>query len=337
MGLMPGLPTRDTYADDNAATFVVRVVCDGVEGSPLVDKEVIWLKPVAVGPTMFPSTPKHLQLMTGEPTIVVIDELKANHHTSTVTGQEWLVAEVSDVDGVPGPDIVVQWGGPMITTDPPVPVTVPVDCSTGPLNQCMTYQVDEPHGQVDVIADLQVMCPPYTLPGLYSIVIKGIDAPLPPYGEAKPSDNASRSVIKVWCGVPNPDAGIPDTIDDASGLYPRWTIFQSEGDDRKSFKSPPSIASDTGYVERTIDLQCFWMDANGAPDINGDGVISAQESRADPDMPPGIDDDGDCLADCCLRSTQPPCGLRRHAHAAPCCPVSAVQRGAKPHPVRQGR
>ena len=164
--LMPGLPTRDTYADDNAATFVVRVVCDGVEGSPLVDKEVIWLKPVAVGPTMFPSTPKHLQLMTGELTIVTIDELKANHHTSTVTGQEWLVAEVSDVDGVPGPDIMVQWGGPLVTTDPPVPVTVPVDCSTGPLNQCMTYQVEEPHGQVDVIADLQVMCPPYDAAGL---------------------------------------------------------------------------------------------------------------------------------------------------------------------------
>ena len=128
----------------------------------------------------------------------------------------------------------------------------------------------------------------------------------------------------MWCGVPNPDAGIPDTIDDASGLYPRWTIFQSDADDRKSFKSPPSIASDIGYVERTIDLQCFWMDANGAPDINGDGVISAQESRLDPNMPLGIDDDGDCLADCGRRATQPPRGLRRHAYRHP-LPCPAVQ------------
>jgi hypothetical protein len=309
IGPLPGPPTKDTYADDNAATFVVRVVCNGVEGSPLVDKEVIWLKPVAVAPTIIPSTPKHLQMMSGELTIVTVDELKANHHTSMVTGQEWLVAEVSDVDGVPGPDVAVQWGGPLVTTDPPVPVTVPVDCTTGPLNTCMTYQVEEPHGQVDVIANLQVMCPPTTLPGLYSIVLKGIDAPLPPYGEAKPSDNASRSVIKVWCGVPNPDAGIPDTIDDASGLYPRWTIVQSDADDRRSLKSPPSIASDTGYVERTIDLQCFWMDANGAPDLNGDGVISAQESRLDPDMPGGIDDDGDCLADSALAQPSHPVDL----------------------------
>jgi len=101
-----------------------------------------------------------------------------------------------------------------------------------------------------------------------------------------------------------------DTLDDNSGLYPRWTAFQNansfnQGDSRKPFKSPPSIASDTTYVERVVDLQCYWLDqaasapaTSGCPTCDGDasGYISATESVNDPDMPANIDADGDCLA-----------------------------------------
>ena len=63
-----------------------------------------------------------------------------------------------------------------------------------------------------------------------------------------------------------------DTLDDASGLYPRWTAFQNnnpinQGDSRKPRTSPPSIASDTNYVERVVDLQCYWLDDDGCDDL----------------------------------------------------------------------
>jgi hypothetical protein len=99
-------------------------------------------------------------------------------------------------------------------------------------------------------------------------------------------------------------------LDDASGLYVRWTAFMSfgstslqrYGDLRKGFQSPPSIASDTGYVERTTQLDCFWMDDNGCAtcDANSDGVITPAESWNDPDLTAlgginAVDQDRDCL------------------------------------------
>ena len=219
-----------------------------------------------------------------------------------VLGREWLVAEFP-------PEILAtwQWG---VTFNGSGVSTTSCDSSG---NDCIYYDVLEPHGQSDVLAQLNVQCPGTTVPGLYPVVIKAIDDPLPPYTEIKASDNAQRSVISVWCGT---GAGTPDGIDDGNGLYARWTIFQSvgstslnmSGDLRKPFKSPPSIASDTGYVERTLQLQCFWMDANGcdaasgydcdlpANGGNGDGIIQPEESMNDPNMPAGIDADGDCLA-----------------------------------------
>ena len=99
-------------------------------------------------------------------------------------------------------------------------------------------------------------------------------------------------------------------LDDNSGLYARWTILQSQGssslarsgDLRKSYASPPSIGSDIGYVERIIDLQCFWIDDDGGAPDGGDGIISETESWNDPDFLAmgGVatcDTDRDCLID----------------------------------------
>jgi hypothetical protein len=175
--------------------------------------------------------------------------------------------------------------------------------------------VTEPQGQSDVVAQLNVECDAEATAGLYSVVIKAIDAPLAPYGESKPSDNAQRSVIKVWCGS---GAGVPDSIEDANGLYARWTVFQSvgmsslqiAGDLRKTYKSPPSLPSDTGYVERIVDLQCYWMDDDGCFEnaanddpCNDDGnlYIDEVESWDDYDLKvtlggiAAVDADFDCV------------------------------------------
>ena len=319
--LWPVVPgTKDIYADDNVGVFVTKVIC-GTDATTLVDKEVIWLKATEVSdldpPTPdFESVKDHLQLANGQTITVTIDELKANHHIATVDGREWLDAEVSDVDGVLGLDLIVAWDKTSVTVDQggtPAPVGGVVNCPVGNL-ACITYVVSEPQGQSDVIADLDVTCPLNTVPGLYSVVLKGIDAPVGSgLGEVKASDNAARSVIKVWCGAA---ARAPDGIEDANGLYARWTAFQSvgisslqiAGENQKSYKSPPSIVSDVGYVERLVDLQCFWMDidgcfkdaANTVPcNDDGNGWIDEVESWDDYDLGQlggiaALDPDGDC-------------------------------------------
>jgi len=110
-------------------------------------------------------------------------------------------------------------------------------------------------------------------------------------------------------GGPTGDGG--RDLDDGSGLYARWTILQSQGssslakagDLRKSYTGSPSIPSDIGYVERIIDLQCFWMDDNGCAGCDGadpDTAISEVESWNDLDLAAlggygTVDSDGDCL------------------------------------------
>ena len=321
--LWPVAPTKDTYADDNAFVFVVKVIC-GAAGSPLVDKEVIWIKPVAVG-NLDPaspdldSKPDHLQLDLGQAITVTIDELKANHATVPVLGHEWLVAEVANIA-----NLGVEWDTGSVTIDQggtPLPVAPVTACTTG--DACIQYEVLEPQGQSDVKADLTITCG--AVPGLYSVVLKAIDAPVAPLGELKPSDNAQRSVIKVWCGLAAMD---PDGIEDANGLYARWTVFQSvgisslqiAGENRLSYKSPPSIASDIGYVERIVDLQCFWMDNDGcfedAGNTNpcnddGNAYIDEVESWDDYDLLAlggidALDEDGDCLMNAALAQPSHP-------------------------------
>jgi hypothetical protein len=296
--LSPIPNTEDTYLDDNAFTFVVLVKCGTPATTPEVDKEVALIR----------AQPSHVVISTGGTAPVAIDELKVNQATSNVLGDEWLVAEVGDVvapfDPDPlGPDLILAW----VNAPNPGAVTVTAEGRTtqtpvfiGGGTPSINFPVNEWPGQADVNAQLNITCRATTPPGLYPVVVKAIDLPKAGF-ESKPSDNAQRKVITVRCG-----GAAPDGIVDGNGLYPRWTIFQSQGstslaragDLRKVFKSPPSIVSDTGYVERIIDLQCFWMDDDGCTtcDGNSDTIISETESWTDDDMPAGIDPDGDCLA-----------------------------------------
>jgi len=288
--LSPIPPTEDTNLDDNAFTFVVLVKCGTPVVTPAVDKEVSLIK--AIPSHIAPTTP-------GVPVPVAIDELKANHGTTNVLGDEWLVAEVGDVDATVGPDLILAWAPGVIVralghSDLTPTVT---SCGTG----CIKFQVNEWPGQADVLATLNIACPATTPAGLYPVVVKAIDAPVGAF-ESKPSDNAQRKVITVRCG-----GAADDGIVDANGLYARWTILASQGsaslarfgDLRKSYQNPPSIPSDTGYVERIIDLQCFWIDDDGGAPADVNGVISEVASWQDPDLLAlggigTVDPDGDC-------------------------------------------
>ena len=240
----------------------------------------------------------HVAPAPGVPVPVAIDELKANHATTNVLGDEWLVAEVGDVDAEPGPDLILAWAPGVTVTALGKTTQTPAvtSCGTG----CIKFQVNEWPGQADVNAVLNIACPATTPAGLYPVVVKAIDVPVGVF-ESKPSDNAQRKVITVRCGGAAPDGKV-----DGDGLYARWTILASQGsaslarfgDLRKSYTGEPSIPSDIGYVERIIDLQCFWIDADGCLtcDQNSDTIISETDSWTDDDMPAGIDTDGDCLA-----------------------------------------
>jgi len=240
----------------------------------------------------------HVAPAPGVPVPVAIDELKANHATTNVLGDEWLVAEVGDVDAEPGPDLILAWAPGVTVTALGKTTQTPAvtSCGTG----CIKFQVNEWPGQADVNAVLNIACPATTPAGLYPVVVKAIDVPAAGAGfESKPSDNAQRKVITVRCGGAAPDGKV-----DGDGLYARWTILASQGsaslarfgDLRKSYTGEPSIPSDIGYMERIIDLQCFWIDEDGGAPAGADGVISETESWTDDDMPAGIDPDGDCLA-----------------------------------------
>jgi len=313
--LWPILPTQDTYLDDNAFIFVVKVVCGTPTGGSEVDKEVAFIRILG---------PDHLPLGPGVGIPIIIDELKENHAPFDVPGTEWLVAESPDLYPPEGPDVIVQWT-PIVTIQanghPPQSPEV-TDCSSldPDHDACISFPVNEWPGQADVETQLNVMCDAETPPGIYPVVIKAIDMPTGGI-ESKPSDNAQRKVISVWCG-----GEVEDDLDDGSSLYPRWTIFQSmgesqfglTGDIRKSHKSPPSFPSDRGYVERTLQLDCYWMDFDGcftdvdgtvpcdsptaSPPGNNNNYIEASESWNDYEFQQmggydAVDKDHDCLMD----------------------------------------
>jgi len=427
--LWPIPTTKDTYADDNAFVFVVKVIC-GTDVGTLVDKEVIWIKPTGVKdldpPTQNLGTinGSHLQLVIPQMITVTVDELKANHHTAAVDGKEWLVAEVSDVDGVAGPDLAVAWDKTSVRIDQGAPPETLAQCNNntdddadGKVNDgcpavglgiaaettcneavctdalptppwdlcdddgdgfindgcpamtsavvpdvlncgsaaCITYTVPEPPGQSDVTADLDVMCPSYTLPGLYFVVIKAIDVPVGTgIGESKPSDNAARKVIKVWCyASESAKLAADDGIEDANGLYARWTVFQSvgisslqiAGDVRKSYKSPPSLVSDVGYVERIVDLQCYWLDNDGCfkdsgnlvpCNDDGNGYIDEKESWDDYDLEQlggieVVDEDGDCVMNAAFAQPSHPVDELDHPTVGADC--AALPYSEAPHVV----
>jgi hypothetical protein len=138
----------------------------------------------------------------------------------------------------------------------------------------------------------------------------------PPSKVCLDSPQDSTSITEVYQNPPLKGTS-HNGLDDASGLYPRWTIFQSKGssslnlggDLRKPYQSPPSIPSDTGYVERIVQLECFWIDDLGCATCDDDakGYITPEESWNDPHLltltssstgaeaKAKIDKDGDCL------------------------------------------
>jgi hypothetical protein len=130
--------------------------------------------------------------------------------------------------------------------------------------------------------------------------------PAPPNGMC--TDSPQNSVSTETGITLNPPArgdSNTDGIDDGTGLYIRWTTFTSNPDIRKSITAatlpPTGSPGDTAYVERMVIPECFWIDADGSPDLDLDGYISAAETQADPDIPGtgygDIDSDGDCLID----------------------------------------
>jgi hypothetical protein len=157
----------------------------------------------------------------------------------------------------------------------------------------------------------------------------------PPSSVCLDTPQRRESVTTLYNNPPLANAdGNSDGLDDNSGLYARWTILQSQGasslaragDLRKSYAGSPSIPSDIGYVERIIDLQCFWIDEDGCPacDADSSGFLSEQETWNDDDMPAAfslIDSDGDCLIDPAYAQPGQPTDTDDEPNGDPKCPV----------------
>ena len=317
--LFPLPPTEDTNLGDNVGMAIILVKCGTPATTPEVDKEVSLIKadPSQIAPT----TP-------GVPVPVAIDELKANHATVNVLGNETLEALVSDVTGpVPGtpdgvPDLTVAWApGVIVRALGHSDLTPTV---TGGGTPTISFTVDEWPGQADVLATLNIACAVGTPAGLYAAVVVATDMPAASF-ETKASDNANHRVITVRCGGAADDGKV-----DGDGLYARWTILASQGssslarlgDLRKSYTGSPSIPSDIGYVERIIDLQCFWIDEDGGAPAGADGVISEVESWQDPDLLAlgtigTVDPDGDCAIDAAFAQPGHPVDLPTIAGTCP--------------------
>jgi hypothetical protein len=317
------LPTgaQDQNLLNNAATTMIQIDCGDVSGQTSVDKSVIWVKPTAlsgVDPanpnSTDESTPDHLQLVVNDTVTVTVDELKVYHpHESddaSVDGRETL--EVEAPAGV-----AVNWvehtspSGHDTTADTCTTDGVVVPCTNTDVND-LEFTVAEPAGQqLDEERDLEIKCTSTAGTWPQPLVIKAIDVPIPPFKEDVKHDNVTFHVIPVWCYASDTAVGAAaDGIDDGTGLYIRWTAFQSNADVRMSYSAatapPTGSPGDTAYTERMIQPECFFIDANGADD-GGDGWVTALESQADPDIAlldgvagggptyAQIDPDGDCL------------------------------------------
>jgi hypothetical protein len=329
--LWPVAPTTDYYPADNATLFVTKVVCNGGVGSPLVDKQVVEVVPTGVSGTTMASTPYQVNLVTGGASaLLTMKVVTANNSTTDpAAGVVTLSAEAAPT----APTITRTWdtstNGVTFTPAFASPqLKTGVDCSADGAS-CINFSASEPKGQATTNANLTLSCPGGMAEGRYSVVVKAIDAPGGSLGESNASDNAGRFVVMVNCWTTSGDMH-PDGIDDGTGLYARWAIFQSNPDARMTFQNQPSFPSDQGmdsklqnptggYIERTLDLECFWHSAtgvqgNGAADTlkhdattgdivaGSDGEISAAESHADPTLVAmggyaAIDADGDCLVD----------------------------------------
>ncbi|MDI6858181.1 MAG: hypothetical protein QME71_07720 [Dehalococcoidia bacterium] len=317
----PKAGTFDSDLESNVAGFAIRVNCSSTASS--VDKQVITLEgaPVSYGGSSSLNPPittdgrsvaDQVQLLLNDTATVKMTALLRNYsHTNGASSDVYLVAEAPDLDGGGTYDITVNFDNTSVAAvygsdpDTNAPLTpTSVSCIAGGGSACAGLKVglNEPNGpQIALTAELDITCP--ATEGTYLVPIKAVEVPVG-NADSNPSNNVQWDTITVRCWDSANDA---DGKDDNTGLFPAWITHESVADARMSYK-PGSAAdtasrSDVRYVERWYTWRCTWFDDDGAVDLDTDpnapgyGWISAAESRADPDMPAGIDDDGDCLAD----------------------------------------
>ena len=293
----PQAGTQDNDLSSNVALQAIRVIC-GSPAATATDLRIIELRKtlLTVAPIdgshpnenlALPQTGEHVQLVSGQTATVAVDSTEINLSDVAVNGLQTFTAEAP-------PGIIAEWagGGSSVQFTQSHPPGTP---GAG-------------NGQIDVIRNLNITC---STSGIYPVAVKVIDMPVG-VGETKPADNVRSNIIKVWCFANHTaKAASDDGIDDGSALVVRWTLLQPRTDVqelRKTFdkNNPLALRSEDRYGERSIDLQCFFDDTNGAPNRNGDvftdepgtpPIIEAWESNLDPQRPYGLDDDGDCLGD----------------------------------------
>jgi hypothetical protein len=341
----PVSPTADNDLSSNVALATIRVKCGSASE---VDKQalslaghILALSPgsVSLNPPITSLTPPgdHVQLLVGDTATLDMQALSRAQAAVNVPTTELLVAEGPDMNGDGAYDIGLNWLPGTVTgvsgSEPANQTALP----SGPTAVCIPWgptpcaglnvSMTEPGGpMVMVNADLQITC---TAPGTYLVPLKLVEMPTT-FGDSVPANNSAWQATTVYClGTPEDDG-----IDDSSGLYAAATTFIGEADVRKSvspaFRPATGIASDTGYVERYIEWDCVYNDLNGAPDLNSDGWISPAESMADPNIPAGIDDDGDCMADVAAAQPGHPADFNDIAGTA-MCPTLVYNEGNAPY------
>ncbi len=311
----PIAPAADNDLSSNVALATIRVKCGSASE---VDKQalslagaIVALSPgsVPLNPPIAPNKPPsdHVQLLVGDKATIDIQALSRAQAAGNVPTTELLVAEGPDMNGDGTYDIGLNWLPGTVTgvsgSEPANQVALP----SGPTAVCIPWgptpcsglnvSMTEPGGpMVMVNATLEITC---TAPGTYLVPLKLVEMPTT-FGDSVPANNSSWQATTVYCWNSAGDVE-DDGIDDSSGLYAAATSYIGNADVRRSV-SPTSrpatgLASDSGYIERWVEWDCVYNDLNGAPDLNADGWISPAESMADPNIPAGIDDDGDCMAD----------------------------------------
>jgi hypothetical protein len=346
----PVSPTKDNDLVSNAYMSTIRVKCPGAGTE--VDKQVISVTAqitaldagsVGFNPAITATTPPadNLQLLVGDSATVNVRELLRNVGTADAAALNVLGAEAPDMDGNGTYDITVNWVDGSTTavygSDPDSLTTMSITdtCSAWGGMSCANLNVSmtEPHGpMIAVRADLEIEC---STAGKFLVPLKGVDIPTT-VGDSAPVNNVAWTSLSVscWANSGARSAAI-DGIDDDTGLYSSFNSATSEADLRKAVsptsKPATGIASDTGYVERWVTPDCMWYDGDDdAPDTNGDGWISGPESMSDPDIPAGVDDDGDCLADAALAQPGKAADYNDVAGTA-MCPAIVYDEGNAPY------
>jgi hypothetical protein len=299
--------TIDQHAENNARFSELSVDCGGTPGTP-VDEQLIRVSSSLVSdqtPTSALNdslSGTRVQLDNGNVSdaIVEIDALLSYLCVSSATGAfnepcnaSPIVARQSFEFGAT-PNLTVTWDGLAATSDCGVfPVGCPSISSESVVGSRVTTTIATPPGkQIDVRKRLRVHCNGLVTPGAgqQSIIVGVGNRPDATLDEVNAVDNASFIIIDVLCNVSTANF---DTIDDAAGYYPIFAAMESAPDIRKPYdaSNTTSLPSDTGYVERHIDVECFYLTA---ADVEANQLPN---NWAEWSEPAGSDDDQDCLED----------------------------------------